>query len=304
MRVGRSASDRPSWDRVSVHDSFESGRAALALYDDGTKNQGCHWKREPGGSAQRIMFACSMHLDCGAKVRLVSKPSGSVLERLRNVEHSNEINEYDRANAALTREQKGSFREAKRYGGTATDIMKNHQVDELAKLQKAAGGKRKVCDDAGVEGARPGLEGLHCLHGLPTALLHGRYAQCWLPVGTFDCIRLHATACDYICIHTRAYDRVCIHAHTTACGCMCAHTRVCAIVCACARIRLHSNACDCMQLHATACVCIDKHSIVYAYARIQPHSAASDCMCRWMCWLAMSVMCAVAHHDLSLPLPI
>ena len=67
---------------------------------------------------------------------------------------------------ALTREQKSAFREAKRYGGTASDIMKNHQVDELAK-QEAGGGKRKVGDDTGVEGARPGLlEGLHCLPGM------------------------------------------------------------------------------------------------------------------------------------------
>jgi len=265
MRVGKKSTHFQSWDRVSVHDSFESGRAALALYDDGTKNQGCHWKREPGGSAQRITFVCSMHLDCGAKVRLVAKPSGStVLERLRNVEHSNVINEYDRVDAALTREQKASFREAKRYGGTATDIMKNHQVDELAKLQKAAGGKRKVCDDAGVEGARPGLERI----SERIALLHGRYAQCWLPVGTFDCIRLHATACDRIRIHTHAYDRVCIHAHTTACGCMCAHTRVCAIVCACACIGLHATACGCMRLN------------VYAYTRIRScvHTPAYDCI--------------------------
>ena len=156
-----------AWDRVSVHDSIESGRAALALYNDGTNNPGCNWKRAPGGNAQRIAFVCCFHLDCGAKVRLVATSGGrTALERLANVEHSKEINAYDRVDAALTREQKNSFREAKRYGGTATDIMKNHQVDELAK-QEAGGGKRKVGDDTGVEGARPGLlEGLHCLPGM------------------------------------------------------------------------------------------------------------------------------------------
>ena len=92
---------RLTWDRVSVHDSIESGRAALALYNDGTKNPSCNWKRAPGGDAQRIVFDCSMHLDCGAKVRLVATPSGSAaLEKLSDVEHSDQINEYDRVDGA------------------------------------------------------------------------------------------------------------------------------------------------------------------------------------------------------------
>jgi hypothetical protein len=243
MRVGKKISHCQSWDRVSVHDSFESGRAALALYDDGTKNPGCHWKREPGGTAQRITFVCSMHLDCGAKVRLVSKPSGSVLERLSNVEHSNEINEYDRANAALTREQKGSFREAKRYGGTATDIMKNHQVDELAKLQKAAGGKRKVCDDAGVEGARPGLERIsERIAAMPTAAM--RNAGSLSAHSTaFNCMRLHAIAFVYIHTHTIVYAYMRIRLHAAAC----------VRIHACVRSCVHARAYDCMRLHAAAC---------------------------------------------------
>jgi hypothetical protein len=250
MRVGKKISHCQSWDRVSVHDSFESGRAALALYDDGTKNPGCHWKREPGGSAQRIIFACSMHLDCGAKVRLVAKPSGStVLERLRNVEHSNEINEYDRANAALTREQKGSFREAKRYGGTATDIMKNHQVDELAKLQKAAGGKRKVCDDAGVEGARPGLERIsERIAAVPTAAM--RNAGSLSAHSTaLNCMRLHAIAFVYIHTHTIVYAYMRIRLHANACVRIHAWVRSC----------VHAREYDCIQMHATACNCMRLH---------------------------------------------
>ena len=250
MRVGKKISHCQSWDRVSVHDSFESGRAALALYDDGTKNPGCHWKREPGGTAQRITFVCSMHLDCGAKVRLVAKPSGStVLEKLRNVEHSKEINEYDRANAALTREQKGSFREAKRYGGTATDIMKNHQVDELAKLQKAAGGKRKVCDDAGVEGARPGLERIsERIAAMPTAAM--RNAGSLSAHSTaLSCMRLHAIAFVYIHTHTIVYAYMRIRLHAAAC------VRIHAFVRSC----VHAREYDCIQMHAIACNCMRLH---------------------------------------------
>lgn len=98
-----------------------------------------------------------MHVDCSARVRLVTTTSdGTVLERLRGMQHSNEIEEYDRANAALTRAQKHSFCEAKRYGGTSSNIMKNHQMAELAK----PGGKRKS-DDTGVEGVKVGLVVLH-----------------------------------------------------------------------------------------------------------------------------------------------
>ena len=191
-----------------------------------------------------------MHLDCGAKVRLVAKPSGStVLERLRNVEHSNEINEYDRANAALTREQKGSFREAKRYGGTATDIMKNHQVDELAKLQKAAGGKRKLRDDAGVEGATPGLERIsERIAAVPTAAM--RNAGSLSAHSTaFDCMRLHAIAFVYIHTHTIVYAYMRIRLHAAAC------VRIHAFVRSC----VHAREYDCIQMHAIACNCMRLH---------------------------------------------
>ena len=81
--------------------------------------------------------------------------SGVHLEKSIGTEHSVELKEYDRENAALTRAQKLSFRAAKRYGGTSSDVMKNHQADELAK----PGGKRKA-DSTGVEGTAPGVEGM------------------------------------------------------------------------------------------------------------------------------------------------
>ena len=136
------------WERVSQHESMEAGLAALHKFTDGGENPGCCWARVPGGDAHRIKFSCTQHDGCGVLVRLLATSSGIWLERARAVKHTGELNNYDRSNAALTREQKGSAREAVRYGGTASDIMKNHQLDELAKPD----GKRKA-DDTGVEGA-------------------------------------------------------------------------------------------------------------------------------------------------------
>ena len=123
------------------------GKAALQSFDDDGKNSDSAWTRLPGGDANRITYECSMHVACGVKVRLNVKSLGGSLERIVGVEHSSEINEFDRLNAALTKSQKKAFRDAKRYGGTAGDIMKNEQSDEL----KKPGGKRKA-DDVGVEG--------------------------------------------------------------------------------------------------------------------------------------------------------
>ena len=131
------------------YETMADGRAALLSYSDDGKNTECRWKREPGGLATRIKYSCAMHLDCGVKLRLVGdNTSGVALEKIVGVDHAIERNEYDRTNAALTKEQKREFRDARRYGGTASDNMKNHQADALDK----PGGKRKL-DGIGVEGA-------------------------------------------------------------------------------------------------------------------------------------------------------
>ena len=135
---------------------MKAGREALCSYNDDGKNVGCCWKRERGGLATRIKYVCSFHIGCPAKVRLIGDVAqGVFFEKLLGIEHSVELNEYDRENAALTREQKLSYREAKRYGGTSSDVMKNHQAEELSK----PGGKRKA-DSTGVEGTAPGVEGM------------------------------------------------------------------------------------------------------------------------------------------------
>ena len=141
---------RPTWARTSLrYETMAAGRAALLSYSDDGKNTECCWSREGGGLATRIKYRCAMHLDCAVQLRLVGdKASGVALERSAGVDHANELNEYDRANAALTKEQKREFRDARRYGGTASDIMKNHQADALKKV----GGKRNLVD-TGVEGA-------------------------------------------------------------------------------------------------------------------------------------------------------
>ena len=157
MAGRRTYSKSEAWGRVAgmTFDSMNAAREALCSYSDDGKNVGCYWKRVPGGEVWCIKYACTFHIDCPAKVRLIGDVvSGVVLEKSLGVEHSVELNEYDRENAALTREQKKSYREAKRYGGTSSDVMKNHQAEELAK----PGGKRKA-DSTGVEGTEPGVEG-------------------------------------------------------------------------------------------------------------------------------------------------
>ena len=151
MASGTLASmSRPTWARTSLrYETMAAGRAALLSYSDDGKNTECCWSREGGGLATRIKYRCAMHLDCAVQLRLVGdKASGVALERSAGVDHANELDEYDRANAALTKEQKREFRDARRYGGTASDIMKNHQADALKKV----GGKRNLVD-TGVEGA-------------------------------------------------------------------------------------------------------------------------------------------------------
>ena len=245
-----------TWERVSVHDSMEGGRAAIALYHDGTKNPSCFWKRLPGGNAQRIVFACSLHIDCGVKVRAVATPSGgSALERLSGMDHSDKINEYDRVDAALTREQKSSFREAKRYGGTASDIMKNHQVAELAK----PGGKRSL--DTGVEGARAALlvwDG-SCFMAMLVPCRH---------------IGLHATTCECMRVHATSYARIIstfayalILPHSTAFYCMRAHSSACAY-CFMVAMRNASSIDVCIRAHSTTFNCMRVHSSKCAYALI------------------------------------
>ena len=137
----------PHFHHAVAFDRMADGKVALQAFDDDGKNAESAWKRVPGGEAHRITYVCSMHVDCGVKVRLNVKSLGGSLERIVGVEHSSEMNEFDRSNAALTKSQKKAFIDAKRYGGTASDIMKHEQGDVL----NTPGGKRKA-DDVGVEG--------------------------------------------------------------------------------------------------------------------------------------------------------
>ena len=83
----------PHFRHAVAFDKMADGKVALQAFDDDGKNAQCAWMRLGGGEAHRITYVCSMHVDCGVKVRLNVKSLGGSLERIVGVEHSSEMNE-------------------------------------------------------------------------------------------------------------------------------------------------------------------------------------------------------------------
>jgi len=102
----------------------------------------------PGGDTGRRMFRCGFHIDCPVKVRLLAKDGQVVRQKLLGVNHGTDIDEYDRANAPLTREQKREVKTSMRYGGSAGDAMRETQ-------KQAVSAGAKISDDVGVQGVLP-----------------------------------------------------------------------------------------------------------------------------------------------------
>ena len=115
----------------------KDAKEMVSTFSDSGKNPACEWKRLPGGTAVRIFWACSAHVDCPVKVRCVPIAGAPTIQRLADVEHATKVNEYDRANAALTKKQKSDAKQAKRHGATAVSIMKHDQVHAALLLNAA-----------------------------------------------------------------------------------------------------------------------------------------------------------------------
>jgi hypothetical protein len=127
------------------------GRAAhlRRKFNDQGQNPSCKWHRVPGGEkGERESFRCGAHEDCTVRVRLLRKGDAFYMEKLKDTKHSSVRAEFDRKNAALTKEQKASFMLRKQGGSSASEIMKKDQQGAVT-----AGAKRKEGADAtGVEG--------------------------------------------------------------------------------------------------------------------------------------------------------
>ena len=89
--------------------SVADGVAFVKTYDHDGRNTPCAWRRQRGGDKDRVNFTCAAHVCCGVKLRL-RVPAGRagqvVLTVSSDTEHSKEVCDYDRSNAALSRAQK------------------------------------------------------------------------------------------------------------------------------------------------------------------------------------------------------
>ena len=129
--------------------TMEALKGEMRKFNDQGQNPSCEWNRVPGGNkGEREMFRCGAHDDCTVIVRLLKKGDAFYMEKLKDTKHSSVRAVFDRKNAALTKEQKASFKLRKQGGSSASEIMKKDQQGAVT-----AGAKRKEGEDAtGVEG--------------------------------------------------------------------------------------------------------------------------------------------------------
>ena len=130
----------------------EAKRALSTITDQGLVAKPS-WTTLPGGDSDRRVVRCNAHEDCCVKVRI--RIVLGVVSLCRNdAEHSTVDNNYDRKNAALTREEKSELATARGYGGTPAMVVS--KMSAAAVKANATASIKKVGNDvAGLVGGSP-----------------------------------------------------------------------------------------------------------------------------------------------------
>ena len=171
---------RAQWRSVLLFDNFRDAKAALLVFGDEGAVKKPAWRALPGGEATRRTFRCVAHEDCPVMVRVAQHSSG-VWELRREVSavHSAVLNEKDRKNASLTRDEKEMMTLAREFGGTPATV--------LAKLQFTAVKNGTAHKVSGEDGEKSTLQGVH---SSPPA---------WTPPASLNS---QSTGCERASIHT------------------------------------------------------------------------------------------------------
>jgi len=129
---------------------MEAAKEQLRTFNDLGKNPKYEWIRTVGGSADRCQyFSCGAHVDCPVKLKAYIMGDVFLLAKLQDMDHADEIQCYDRANASLTKDQKAKFKLQKACpGATASFIMKRDQQGALQAGARPNSGE----EETGVEG--------------------------------------------------------------------------------------------------------------------------------------------------------
>ena len=144
---------RAQWRTVLIVDSIKDAKAALLVFDDNGEVKKPSWRSLPGGDYNRRKFQCSAHVDCEVLLRFTLNQAGRVeLQRAEHREHSSVVNDKDRRNAKLTRDEKAELMLAREYGGTPATV--------LSKLEAVAVKNGNVQKVDGAPGEKSGLAGL------------------------------------------------------------------------------------------------------------------------------------------------
>ena len=151
----RTPRKRAQWRRLLSFDSFQEAKTALLGFDDEGAVKSPAWASLPGGDAHRRTYQCIAHQNCKVLLRVAQHSSGEwELRREASAVHSLLLNDKDRKNAALAREQKEMMKLAREFGGTPATV--------LAKLQFTAvknGAARKHNEGPGEKSV---LQGVQC----------------------------------------------------------------------------------------------------------------------------------------------
>ena len=81
--------------------TMEAAKEQLRTFNDLGKNPKYEWIRTVGGSADRCQyFSCGAHVDCPVKLKAYIMGDVFLLAKLQDMDHADEIQCYDRANAS------------------------------------------------------------------------------------------------------------------------------------------------------------------------------------------------------------
>lgn len=148
------------WPTVASAEDWPAASALLKTFTDGgaIDKEHVHWKSEAGGGRARRHYRCFAHVDCAVRVLWCLCCGKWELRREPGTQHSTAIEDYDRTNASLTREQKVQLREAVKWGhgaGKALDECEQKAMEHGATFNtgqnvglagKATPGNGAACD--------------------------------------------------------------------------------------------------------------------------------------------------------------